>query len=100
MAANNQRSYAKVAASPPSKGTLEGQASGSNGLVSRQLDITPPDISNLSIMSDEDLEVVTAQGYGGHLLSRFSEFRDEGMFFDFTLKVENKSFQVIYLCFW
>jgi hypothetical protein len=43
----------------------------------------------------EILKEMQSDEYGEQILNRYSEFRDEGIFCDFILTVENEDFKVV-----
>lgn len=80
---HGQHSYAAVAAVP-------GKTAARSHFSSKFQD----DVLSLSHLYDEDM---TSTDYSTRLLDRFYQFRLEGMFCDFTLRVQHKSFQVLIL---
>ena len=53
------------------------------------------DVPSPTISTQQDaLKELWSEEYGPQILSRFSEFRQDGLFCDFSLKVEDEEFKV------
>lgn len=50
------------------------------------------------VPDQEILKEMHSDEYGDQILTRFNEFRQEGMFSDFMLTVEDCNFKVFFIC--
>ena len=50
--------------------------------------------AGMNCLDGMNLEEFTTASYGSHMITQLKQFRDDGLFCDFTLIVENDSFKV------